>query len=70
VQAASEDLTPAYVSALRALPPGARLRQAFALWRMAREGLVRKELAKGRSHEEALRVAAKRMLELADDPAA
>jgi hypothetical protein len=67
MQAASEDLTPEYVAVLRDLPPGVRLRQAFALWRMAKEALVRQELANGRSRDDALKFAARRMLELADD---
>lgn len=66
---ASENLTPEYVATLRDLPSGVRLRQAFALWRMAREAMLRQELAKGRSPEEAQRIAARRMLELAVDEA-
>ncbi len=63
-QAARQELTPEYVAVLRQLGEGVRLRQAFELWRMARQALYRQGLERGLSPEDAMRDAARRMLEL------
>lgn len=64
------ELAPDYVAVLRALPPGVRVGQAFALWRMARDALERQALRRGLSAEEAAAEGARRLLALHDDPAA
>jgi hypothetical protein len=69
-RAATEDMSPAYVAVLRQLPPGVRLQQAFGLWRMARDALVRQELNRGKSQDEAMIAAAQRLLRIDDDPTA
>lgn len=68
--AAVEGMSPDYVRVLRRLAPGVRIGQAFGLWRMARDALVRKELRKGLPPEQAWRVAAERMLQMEPDEAA
>lgn len=69
-RAATEDLSPAYVAVLRQLQPGMRMHQAFGLWRMARDALYRQELAKGLAPDEAMRAAARRMLQIDHDSTA
>lgn len=67
---ARAELPPAHVAVLRRLPPGARTRQGFALWRMARDALVRQGLRRGLTLAQARSGAAQRLLAQDDDPAA
>lgn len=69
-RAATEDMSPDYVAVLRQLAPGVRLHQAFCLWRMARDALYRQELRKGLPPDEAMRAAARRMLQIDHDSTA
>jgi hypothetical protein len=66
--AARAELPVEYVAVLRSLPPGMRVRQAFALWRMARDALVRQGLRSGLTIDEATAAAARRLLAQHDDP--
>ena len=66
---ATADMTPEYVAILRQLRPGVKLHQAFGLWRAAREALYRQELAQGNEPDEAMRIAADRLLHSDDDSA-
>lgn len=63
-KAVRQELTPEYISVLRQLREGVRAHQAFELWRMARAALYRQGLERGLSPEDAMRDAARRMLEL------
>jgi hypothetical protein len=67
---ARAEMPPAFVAVLRALPPGARVGQAFALWRMARDALVRQGLRRGMTIDQARAAAAQRLLAQHDDPSA
>jgi hypothetical protein len=67
---ARAELPPAYLEVLRGLPQGARLAQGFALWRAARDALVRQGLRRGLTEDAARAEAARRMLALHDDPSA
>lgn len=69
-RAATEDMSPAYIAVLRQLQPGMRIHQAFGLWRMARDALYRQELEKGSAPDEAMRAAARRMLQIDHDSTA
>ncbi len=69
-RAASEGMTPEYIAVLRQLRPGMRVEQSFGLWRMARDALYRQEIAKGLAPDEAMRAAARRMLEIDHDSTA
>ena len=69
-RAATEDMSPAYIGVLRQLQPGVRVHQAFCLWRMARDALYRQELHKGLAPDEAMRTAARRMLQIDHDSTA
>lgn len=62
VRAAKLEIDPRYVELLRRLPPGVRVRQAFGLWRMARDALYGQGLRRGLSSAEAQRDAARRLL--------
>ena len=64
---ARTELSPAYIAVLRGLPEGARVAQAFALWRVARDALVRQGVRRGLAPDEARAEAARRMLALQDD---
>jgi len=63
VRAAKLEMEPQWVEILRQLPPGVKLYQAFALWRMARDMLYSQGIRRGLSPEEAMRDAARRLLE-------
>ncbi len=67
VRAARFERDPKYVEILRKLRPGVRVDQAFELWRMAREALYMQGIRKGLSPEEAMRQAARRLLEAKND---
>jgi len=67
VRAAKLEIEPGYVEILRRLRPGVRIRQAFALWRMARHALYRQGVRQGLSPEKALGEAARRLLETKND---
>ena len=62
VRAAKLELTPAYVEFLRNVPPDVKLANAYSLFNMARDALYHQELRRGRSPQEAMRVAAQRLL--------
>ncbi|HET7087118.1 MAG TPA: hypothetical protein VFL17_00560 [Anaerolineae bacterium] len=62
VRAAKLEMTPVYVDFLKKVPPEVNLANAYSLWVMARDALYHQELRRGRSPEEAIRVAARRML--------
>ena len=62
VRAAKLELTPAYVEFLRKVPPDVKLANAYSLFSMARDALYHQELRRGRSPQEAMRVAAQRLL--------
>ncbi len=64
------EMPPEHVAILRALPPGVRVQQGFALWRMARDALIRQGLRHGLDPAEARTAAALRLLDLHDDPPA
>ncbi len=63
VREAKAELDPRYVKILRKLPPGRRLSLAFELWDLARETFYKLGLRLGLSPKEAMRYAARRLLE-------
>lgn len=63
VRAAKMEMEPKYVEILRQIPPGVKVRQAFALWRTARDALYMQGIRRSLSPEEAMREAARRLLE-------
>jgi len=67
---ARAELPAAYVEVLRGLPQGARVAQGFALWRAARDALIRQGLRRGMTEDAARADAARRMLALRNDPSA
>ena len=62
VRAAKMEMEPKYVEILRQIPPGVKVRQAFALWRTARDALYGQGIRRGLSPEDAMREAARRLL--------
>jgi hypothetical protein len=62
VRAAKLEMDPRHLEILRRLSPGTRLRQAFALWRMARGALYSQGVRRGLTPEAAMREAARRLL--------
>ena len=64
VRAAKQEMTPAYLEVLRNLAPAVKLANANSLFIMAHDALYQQEIRRGCSPEEALRIAAQRMLEL------
>ena len=64
VRAAKLEMSPDYVEMIRDISPAVKLANANSLFVMARDALYQQEIRRGCSPEEAMRVAAKRMLEL------
>jgi hypothetical protein len=62
VRAAKLEMEPKYVEILRKIPPGVKVREAFKMWRMARNALYSQGIRRGLSPEEAMREAAQRLL--------
>ena len=62
VRAAKLEMAPAHIEFLKKVPPEVKLANAYTLWVMARDALYHQELRRGRSPMEAMRVAARRML--------
>lgn len=62
VRAAKQEMTPAYLEVLRNLPPAMKLANANSLFVMARDALYQQEIRRGCSPEEAMRIAAQRLL--------
>jgi len=62
VRAAKLEMAPAYIEYLRQVPPEVKLANAYSLFVMARDALYLQEIRRGRTPEEATRVAAQRML--------
>ncbi len=66
VRAVKLERTPAYTEILRNIPPAVKLAMANSLWNMARDALYFQEIRKGHSPEEAMRIAAQRLLNIPD----
>jgi hypothetical protein len=66
VRAAKLEHSPAYTEILRKVPPAVKLAMAYSLWRMARDALYFQEIRRGHSPEEAMKIAAQRLLSLHD----
>ena len=64
VRAAKQEMSPAYLEVLRNMSPAVKLANANSLFVMARDALYQQEIQRGCSPEEAMRIAAQRMLEL------
>jgi len=62
VRAAKQEMTPAYIEVLRNLSPAVKLANANSLFVMARDALYQQEIRQGSSPEEAMRIAAQRLL--------
>ncbi len=62
VRAAKQEMTPAYLEVLRNLSPAMKLANANSLFVMARDALYQQEIRRGCSPEEAMRIAAQRLL--------
>ncbi len=62
VRAAKAELVPAYIDVLKRISPAVKLANANRLFIMARDALYYQELRRGRSPEEARRIAAQRLL--------
>jgi len=62
VRAAKLEMVPAHIEFLKKVPPEVKLAIANSLFIMARDALYYQEIRRGRSPEEAMRVAARRML--------
>jgi hypothetical protein len=62
VRAVKLERTPAYTEILRNIPPAVKLAMANSLWIMARDALYFQEIRQGHSPEEAMRIAAQRLL--------
>ena len=63
VRAANMEVEPKYIEILRAIPPGVKISQAFAMWDIARQALCAQGIRRGLSPEEAMPDAARRLLE-------
>ncbi len=61
-RAAKLDHSPVYTEILRNIPPAVKLAMANSLWIMARDALYYWEIRRGHSPEEAMRIAAQRLL--------
>ncbi len=64
VRAAKLEHTAAYTEILRKIPPAVKLANANSLFVMARDALYFQEIRRGHSPEEAMRIAAQRLLSL------
>jgi len=62
VRAAKLEMVPAHIEFLKKVPSEVKLANANSLFIMARDALYHQEIRRGRSPEEAMRVAARRML--------
>ena len=62
VRAAKLEMTPVYIEFLKKIPPETKLANAYSLFRMARDALYYQEIRRGLPPEEAMRVAAQRLL--------
>ena len=62
VRAAKQEMSPAYLEVLRSMSPAVKLANANSLFVMARDALYQQEIRRGCSPEEAMRIAAQRML--------
>lgn len=62
VRAAKLEMSPAYIDILRKVPPEVKLANANSLFVMARDALYHQEIRHGHSPEEAMRIAAQRLL--------
>ena len=62
VRAAKLEMVPEHIEFLKKVPPEVKLANANSLFIMARDALYHQEIRRGRSPEEAMRVAAQRML--------
>jgi hypothetical protein len=67
VRAAKREMASKDIEALRRMPPEEKLSRAFELWREKRDEFYRQGLERGLTHEEAMRAAARMMLELKTD---
>ena len=67
VRAAKLEMVPAHTEILRKIPPGVKVTQAFAMWNWARDMLCAQGIRRGLSPEEAMRDAARRLLETKND---
>jgi hypothetical protein len=66
VRAAKQGRTPAYTEILRQIPPANKMANANSLFIMARDALYFQEIRRGHSPEEAMKIAAQRLLSLHD----
>ena len=66
VRAAKLERVPAYTEILRQISPAIKLANANSLFIMARDALYFQEIRQGRSPEEAMKIAAQRLLSLHD----
>ena len=66
VHAAKLERSAAYTAILKQIPPAAKLANANGLFVMARDALYFQEIRRGHSPEEALKIAAQRLLSLHD----
>lgn len=62
VRAAKQEMSPAYLEIMRNLSPAIKLANANSLFVMARDALYQQEIRRGCSPEEAMRIAAQRLL--------
>ena len=62
VRAAKLEMVPAHIEFLKKVPPEVKLANAFSLFAMAHDALYYQEIRRGLSHEEAMHVAARRLL--------
>ncbi len=62
VRAAKAEMVPAHIDVLRKISPAIKLANANSLFIMARDALYHQELRRGRSPEEAMHIAAQRLL--------
>jgi len=62
VRAAKLEMVPAHIEFLKKVAPEVKLANAFSLFAMARDALYYQEIRRGLSHEEAMRAAARRLL--------
>ena len=62
VRAAKAEMVPAHLEMLRKISPAVKLANANGLFLMARDALYYQELRRGRSPDEARRIAAQRLL--------
>jgi hypothetical protein len=66
VRAAKLERPPAHTEILRQIPPDVKLANANSLFIMARDALHFQEIRRGHSPEEAMKIAARRLLSLHD----